>query len=383
MNIGFYVKTFNGVKGGIERLISMLAIELSHDNNITIFMDCEKWEKFPYPLPENVKQIRLPFRADTFFIKELNDTIVSSSIDVMVVMRTGSKVMQIWAAALSGTSCKLIMSEHCAPDVAKAEYPNNSRDICLECADYIHLLQDEFTSSIPMHLRKRVETISNYVSNVRLNNLDYCERKNQIVMVGRLTRTQKRPLLLAEAFRDAQAKNSEIKDQWKLIFCGDGPEKEALECFIRDNDLVNVEIRGQIENVEEILQESKFFCLPSAYEGQSLALMEAMNCGAIPIVLEDAPGNRSMVSHLETGYLAKKDKLSETILEAINNPNNEDISVNAQKFIRKFSKESALTQWRNLFSKVIREDKNFRERHQTKKSYLINSLLTKEVFNEK
>ena len=159
MNIGFYVKTFNGVKGGIERLISMLAIELSHDNNVTIFMDCEKWEKFPYPLPENVKQIRLPFRADTFFIKELNDTIVSSSIDVMVVMRTGSKVMQIWAAALSGTSCKLIMSEHCAPDVAKAEYPNNSRDICLECADYIHLLQDEFTSSIPMHLRKRVEVI--------------------------------------------------------------------------------------------------------------------------------------------------------------------------------------------------------------------------------
>lgn len=382
MKIGFYVKTYNGVKGGIERLISMLAHELTKDNDITIFMDCEKWEKFPYPLPENVNQIRLPFRTDTFFIKELNEIIVSASIEVMVVMRTGSKAMQIWAAALSGTSCKLVMSEHCAPEVAKIEYPNNSRDICLECADHIHLLQDEFICSIPMHLRKRVEVISNYVTDIRSHNLDYCKRKNQIVMIGRLTKTQKRPLLLAEAFKVAQDKNSEIKNQWKLIFCGDGPEKDSLNRFIRDNNLNNVEVRGQVENVEEVLQESKLFCLPSAYEGQSIALMEAMNCGAIPIVLDDAPGNRSMVSHLETGYLAKKEKLSETILEAISNPNNENISINAQKFIAKFSKENALNKWKCLFSKAIREDKNFRERHQSQKKYLINSLLTKEVFNE-
>lgn len=177
-------------------------------------------------------------------------------------------------------------------------------------------------------------------------------------------------------------KNSEIKKNWKLIFCGDGPERDCLNRFIKENNLNNIEVRGQIQNVEEILLESKLFCLPSAYEGQSIALMEAMNCGAIPIVFDDAAGNKSMVAHLKTGYLAKKEKLGETILEAINNPDNGKISIRAQEFIAKFSKENALKKWKSLFDKAIKEKQNFRERHQTKKKYLISSLITKEVFND-
>ena len=44
------------------------------------------------------------------------------------------------------------------------------------------------------------------------------------------------------------------------------------------------------------------FWLGSAYEGQSNAVMEAMNAG-IPVIATDIPGNRDLVVPDETGFL--------------------------------------------------------------------------------
>lgn len=379
MNIAFYVKTYDGVKGGIERLISMLTENLPKEYKITLFLDCEKWESFPYKLQRNISIHKLPFRGDSFFIDDLRNIIIKEEIEAVVVMRTGSNVMQTWAATLSGTNCKLILSEHCEPTAAGKEYPKQSRKIALECADYIHLLQNAFTESIPENIRHRVRVIPNYIINKKEKVKPFSTRENRIVMVGRLTKTQKRPIKLLEAFGKLCERREDIKKNWELVFCGDGPEKEGMLEFIKKNEIHNVHLLGQVHDVDSILLNSKLFCLPSAYEGQSIALMEAMNCGCIPIVYSSSPGNNTMVQDRLTGYLSGED-LSLTLESAIDSGNNDEICRNTIEEINKYSIEFALSSWDSFFKEISSENTLFRNRHLIKKGQLINILINKEFF---
>lgn len=379
MNIAFYVKTYNGVKGGIERLVSMLVENLPLKYSLSLFLDCEKWEEFPYKLNRTVNIFKMPFRGDCFFVDHLREIVIRNEIEAVVVMRTGSNVMQTWAAALGDTNCKLILSEHCEPITAEKEYPKLSRNISLECADYIHLLQKDFIKSIPENLQTQVKVIPNYLISLKREITAYSFRKNQIVMVGRLTKTQKRPMLLLEAFQQVCSIRKDISENWKLIFCGDGPEKEQMLKFIQINGMTNVEILGQVEDVDSILSDSKLFCLPSRYEGQSIALMEAMNNGCIPIVFANASGNNTMIEDNSTGYLSD-DVLADTIIRAIDSNNNDEISKNANKYVQQYSMGNSLDSWNEFFKKIGEDKKLFRNRHLIKKNYLINILAEKELF---
>lgn len=381
MNICFYVKTNNKVKGGIEKLISTLCNYLVDNNKIYIIVDAEKWEKFPYKLHKDVVTFITPFRSDYFFINDLKNFIKCNMIDIVVVMRTGGNIIQIFSAALNGLNCKLIMSEHCAPEFAKIEYPSNSRDLSIRCSDYIHLLQDNFVDSIPKYMRNRVEIIGNFVDIYPKTINNYNDRKNNIVMVGRLTKTQKRPLLLLDAFIKLKYINRDIFNDWKLIFCGEGPEKIEIERIVKKNNIKNIQILGQIEDVVPILLNSKFFCLPSAYEGQSIALLEAMRCGTIPIVCNDSLGNISMIENEKTGYIVNKLKFAEDLAKILINNKNQSISKNTYEESLKYSPGKILVLWEKFFNKIIKEKYNFREAHLFSKEKAIEILINSEILS--
>lgn len=116
--------------------------------------------------------------------------------------------------------------------------------------------------------------------------------------VGRLAR-QKRihdliwTLVLLENIR---------KDVY-LLLVGDGPEREALERFVRE---VNIESRvlflGHRQDIPAILPLLDLFCLASDFEGMSNSVMEAMAVG-LPVLASDIPPNRELVLEATTGHL--------------------------------------------------------------------------------
>jgi glycosyltransferase involved in cell wall biosynthesis len=96
---------------------------------------------------------------------------------------------------------------------------------------------------------------------------------------------------------------SVVRDDVHLLVIGDGPDRDRLVRFRNQSQVVEVaHFLGHREDVPRLLPHLEVLWSPSAYEGQSNAILEAMALG-IPVVATDIPGTRDLVVHGETGFL--------------------------------------------------------------------------------
>lgn len=74
----------------------------------------------------------------------------------------------------------------------------------------------------------------------------------------------------------------------RLLIVGDGPLRAELEAKARELT-IDAEFPGHRPDIPELLTSARVFVLPSLWEGQPLALQEALRAG-VPIVASDAGG---------------------------------------------------------------------------------------------
>lgn len=125
----------------------------------------------------------------------------------------------------------------------------------------------------------------------------------KIVFVGRLAKP-KDPLLLLKAFNDL---SSGLKNQANVFIVGDGPKREKLEKFIKENRLEEkVKLLGNMprEKVFETLRRSDVFVLVSNWEGFPYTIIEAMSFG-LAIIASDVGGLKEAISG-SCGILVKR-----------------------------------------------------------------------------
>lgn len=97
------------------------------------------------------------------------------------------------------------------------------------------------------------------------------------------------------------------KQDLNLIFLGNSngqiySSERELKIYARENNLVSLSFKGSVFNVDEYLQASDVFVLPSLWEGMSNALLEAMAAG-LPSVVSDIPANQGLVEDHRSGLL--------------------------------------------------------------------------------
>jgi glycosyltransferase involved in cell wall biosynthesis len=94
-----------------------------------------------------------------------------------------------------------------------------------------------------------------------------------------------------------------IRGDVYLLILGDGPHRLRLEKF-RDQCEIRDKVRflGHRGDVPRLLPHFDVLWSPSAYEGQSNTILEAMAAG-VPVVATDIPGTRELVVDGQTGYL--------------------------------------------------------------------------------
>lgn len=118
-----------------------------------------------------------------------------------------------------------------------------------------------------------------------------CDEKS-IICVGRLAQEQKGLDLLIEAFY----KVSLIHKDWILYIVGDGEDKEKLNELICSFKLENkVKIEISTNNIKEYYLRSSILVSSSRWEGFGLVITEAMECG-LPVIAFANSGPKEIIN---------------------------------------------------------------------------------------
>jgi glycosyltransferase involved in cell wall biosynthesis/GT2 family glycosyltransferase len=120
-----------------------------------------------------------------------------------------------------------------------------------------------------------------------------------IVFVGRIC-AQKRPALLASILHSLRMEGREFR----AVVMGDGELRAEFEAALADYDLTGrVSVLGSVPHQRwiEVLSAADIFLMPSAYEGISVALLEAMASGVVPVVAK--VGGQEEVVRADAGFL--------------------------------------------------------------------------------
>ncbi|HUF92976.1 MAG TPA: glycosyltransferase family 4 protein [Candidatus Limnocylindria bacterium] len=145
----------------------------------------------------------------------------------------------------------------------------------------------------------RVRVVPNAIDVVRFAPDSAAARATgRVIFVGRLAPEKNLGALVEAVARVPGA---------RLRLVGEGPERATLEAAARRAG-AEVEFTGTVANdaVPRLLNDAAVFALPSQYEGQPKALLEAMACG-LPVLGADVPGIREAVRHGDTGWLCAPD----------------------------------------------------------------------------
>lgn len=135
-----------------------------------------------------------------------------------------------------------------------------------------------------------------------------------IVFAGRIC-AQKQPILLAEILKGVRDKGI----LFKALIIGDGELKHQFERALVDHQLMDhVQMLGSVAHQRwlDILPACDILLMPSQYEGISIALLEAIASGVVPVVAK-VGGQSEIVSGDEGVLISHSENELQDYIEAI------------------------------------------------------------------
>lgn len=174
--------------------------------------------------------------------------------------------------------------------------------------------------------------------------------KKKIIYIGRLEERQKSLFYLLKSFKKIHELNKNVE----LLMVGDGPDRDLLESFSRENDLDGrIFFLGWQANPYPYLASSDVLVLPSRFEGFGRVLLEALALG-VPVVSTNCPsGPSEILADGEYGRLVpienEKVLVEQLMLTLSSDPDRAKLRQRAKDF----SVEKCIKLYENIFSKFI------------------------------
>lgn len=305
------------VKGGSERVISILANHFAKTSNVKIITLLSG--SVEYELDDSIEIVTL-YKSDRFrafrlvnwllyLIREFRSLRGNNAVVISFVARIN--IVSLIANLFAGLP--IIISERNDPKKDGRGIPARLLiKILYPGADFI-VFQSSYVKGL---FSKRIQNRGKVIYNpIKLNQpMKPSVKRKAFINVGRLAK-QKNQALLIKAFSEVVSRHPE----YSLLIYGEGPQENILKKMISDICLSEcVKVKGTTENIHEKIVECTCFVLSSDYEGQSNALLEAMALG-MPCITTDVPGQREIVNErnaliVEPGNLLQ---LSKAMLDII------------------------------------------------------------------
>lgn len=182
-------------------------------------------------------------------------------------------------------------------------------------------------------------------------------KDKEIIFVGRLDNTHKRPHRVIETWKFIEKKYPD----WRLTFVGDGPERERLEEHVNELGLKRASFEG-FQNPIKYYQRASILILTSDIEGFGLVLVEGMSFGVIPVayasytaVYDIISDNKNgvIIPYHEEGYPAEyaAQKISELI---DNKEKRAKMAYSAIKESHQYSLTAISNEWEKKLSGLVK-----------------------------
>ena len=172
-----------------------------------------------------------------------------------------------------------------------------------------------------------------------------------ILAIGRLNR-QKGFDILIKSFA-----KSDLKNRIKLVILGEGKERKNLEELIAELKLKNqVLLFGKVDNPFIYMKYAKFFIMSSRYEGFGNVLLEALACGAPIIATDCETGTSEIIKNGKNGLLVpvEDENALKLAMEKLfyDREFYMKLKSNTRKSVEKYGIENIVKDWMNLFKEV-------------------------------
>jgi glycosyltransferase involved in cell wall biosynthesis len=169
-----------------------------------------------------------------------------------------------------------------------------------------------------------------------------------VIYLGRLT-AEKRVDQLLHLWPDIRAAFPDVR----LLIVGTGPEEPRL----REMSVPGVQFTGQVDDTTRYLQSADVFVLPSATEGLSNSMLEALSTG-LPVLATRVGGTPDVISHDVNGFLIPPDDLNALKTGLITLLADEALCARLgregrQRILQEFSLDSIASQLNTLYQRLL------------------------------
>lgn len=175
------------------------------------------------------------------------------------------------------------------------------------------------------------------------------------VLVAAQVRARKRPIFTLEVMAEILRR----RPQTRFCWLGDGPMRGEFEAAIHRLGLERALTWTTTDRVEDYYRCAKIFLLCSVREGLSLACMEAMGCGMVPVAA-DSGDMSDAVRTGETGMLMEVNtpqaEYATNVIRFLEDDGlwRDHSRASADLILREHSFDSASAKWRELLASLAR-----------------------------
>ncbi len=355
MNILIFTRKFDGVVGGVEKMVLTLAEQMQlRGHSVTVAsLDGVKAESF-YSWPSGIDWVRInignpderaSLRIRISRIRAINRVLREKNIESAVGFQIGSFALLRLAAI--GLHINCVAAERNAPSlftfIRHGRIKRFVSNLILCFATLISIQLEEHRKYYPRVFSKKIHITNNPVLLPRNHrNVSHQNTSDKIILyVGRIT-FQKNLEILVEAV-------SRLKSDPLIQIVGGGESLPSI------NELANklgvrIEVHDFSNNLEAFFLNADVFCLPSRWEGFPNVVGEALAYGLPVVGFEECAGISSLIQTGISGVIASGNDNAESLSQALENALNFDWNPSIiRNTMEKFSLAHFADSWESTF----------------------------------
>lgn len=307
-------------KGGAERLVLDICIQLQKESNVTCqlitFRDENKyrflsqdvnWEVIPAFVglsisgKSKIDIDKLQDEIDSFAPDIIHSHLFETELVLSQINTRAKRIIHFHNNINEFSKIKLLhgfnkrtLTNAFERHIVIRSLKNKSVTALAISNDSMHFIE----KNLPSFINKTF--LPNAIDLKRFFKSSQVERQPRIVLTGRLFPVKGHRLAL-EVMQVLKNRSIHLH----LDFLGDGPEKNSLLNYAEELNVEDqVTFHGTVDHPESYLEKASIYLHTAIYEPFGLALIEAMASG-LPIVCTDGKGNSDLIENGKNGFLIK------------------------------------------------------------------------------